>query len=110
MNPSAKMMTSKAISPSLSQPPVPVQNFPQARPTLAGPANGIGGVMGTPAIVKQTFSLESTESGGVLSKKKLDELVRQVTTSGEGMGGETLTPEVEEVIRTAGFSSVITSC
>ena len=64
---------------------------------MAGPANGVGGIMGQPAIAKPTFNLESTESGGVLSKKKLDELVRQVTGGGEGMGGETLTPEVEEV-------------
>jgi transcription initiation factor TFIID subunit 12 len=35
-----------------------------------------------------------------LNKKKLDELVRQVTGGGEGMGGETLTPEVEEVLHT----------
>jgi transcription initiation factor TFIID subunit TAF12 len=103
------MMSSKTISPNLSQPPVPVQNFPQARPTMAGPANGIGGVMGTPAIVKQTFSLESTESGGVLSKKKLDELVRQVTGGGEGMGGESLTPEVEEVLFASHIHLTITS-
>ncbi|KIW05558.1 hypothetical protein, variant [Verruconis gallopava] len=98
MNPSAKMMTPKVISPSLSAPPVPVQNFPQARPTMAGPGNGVGGVLGTPAIVKQSFNMESTENGGVLSKKKLDELVRQVTGGGEGMGGEMLTPEVEEAV------------
>lgn len=97
LNPSAKMMSQKAISPSLSQPPVPIQNFPQSRPTMAGPANGVGGIMGQPAIAKQTFTLDSTEHGGVLSKKKLDELVRQVTGGGEGMGGEMLTPEVEEV-------------
>ena len=34
----------------------------------------------------------------VLSKKKLDELVRQVTGSGEPTG-EALSPEVEEVSR-----------
>lgn len=35
----------------------------------------------------------------VLNKKKLDELVRQVTGGGEGLGGgEALTPEVEESI------------
>jgi transcription initiation factor TFIID subunit 12 len=36
----------------------------------------------------------------VLSKKKLDELVRQVTGGGEGLGGgELLAPDVEEVCR-----------
>lgn len=54
--------------------------------------------MGQPALSKPMFSLEGSEQGGVLSKKKLDELVRQVTGGGEGMGGELLTPEVEEAI------------
>ena len=102
-NPGALLMSSKPISPSLSQPPVPVQNYPAARPTMAGPANGMGGVMGQPAIVKPTYTLTDNEGGGVLSKRKLDELVRQVTGGpGEGMvtgegGGAGLTGEVEEV-------------
>lgn len=38
------------------------------------------------------------EGDRVLSKKKLDELVRQVTGGGQGLdGGEGLTPDVEEV-------------
>jgi len=57
--------------------------------------------MGQPAIVKPPpFQLEGAEGGGVLSKKKLDELVRQVTGGGEGLGGESLTPEVEEAMLT----------
>jgi transcription initiation factor TFIID subunit TAF12 len=43
------------------------------------------------------YNLEG-DGDRVLSKKKLDELVRQVTGGGEGLGGgESLTPEVEEV-------------
>ena len=64
--------------------------------------------MGQPALSKPMFSLEGSEQGGVLSKKKLDELVRQVTGGGEGMGGELLTPEVEEVSLT--FSTQQTIC
>jgi transcription initiation factor TFIID subunit 12 len=38
------------------------------------------------------------EGDRVLSKKKLDELVRQVTGGGQGLeGGEGLAPDVEEV-------------
>ena len=37
------------------------------------------------------------EGERVLSKKKLDELVRQVTGGNEGLGGEGLSAEVEEV-------------
>jgi transcription initiation factor TFIID subunit 12 len=55
-------------------------------------------MMGQPAIAKPpAFQLEGGEGSGVLSKKKLDELVRQVTGGGEAMNRETLTPEVEEV-------------
>ena len=40
----------------------------------------------------------NSEGDRVLNKKKLDELVRQVTGGGEGLeGGESLTAEVEEV-------------
>lgn len=54
--------------------------------------------MGQPAIAKPpAFQLEGDQASGVLSKKKLDELVRQVTGGGEAMNRETLTPEVEEV-------------
>jgi transcription initiation factor TFIID subunit 12 len=49
--------------------------------------------MGQPVIAQtQTFKLEGADSTSVLSKKKLTELVRQVTG-----GTETLSPEVEEV-------------
>ena len=107
MNPSAKLMTSKNISPSLSQPPVPVQNFPQARPTMAGPANGVGGIMGQPAIQKPTFNLEMADGSNVLTKKKLHELIRQVTGGGEGLGTEVVTPDCEEVSQLASLPQCI---
>jgi transcription initiation factor TFIID subunit 12 len=88
---------SKNLPQHLYNPPPAVQ-FPAARPTLSGPSNGVGGMMGQPAIAKPpAFQLEGDQASGVLSKKKLDELVRQVTGGGEAMNRETLTPEVEEV-------------
>lgn len=72
--------------------PVPVQ-MGQARPTMSGPTNGAPGPMGQPVINKfPPFQLEG-EGDRVLSKRKLDELVRQVTGGSE----DALTPEVEEV-------------
>jgi len=72
--------------------PAPV-SMSAPRPTLSGPANGLGGMMGQVPIEKQpgTIMLEGGE-GGVLSRKKLHELVREV-----GGPDESLTPEVEDV-------------
>lgn len=65
----------------------------QARPTMSGPTNGAPGPMGQPVIPRPPpFQLEG-DGDRVLSKRKLDELVRQVTGGSE----EALTPEVEEV-------------
>ena len=72
--------------------PIPI---PTARPTLTGGPNGSGGVMSQPAIpMMPGYILESSEDGRLLSKKKLNDLVREVTGPG---GEEQLTPEVEEV-------------
>ncbi len=77
--------------------PQPVAMGP-ARPTMSGgPSNGAMGMMGQPAIPKHPGYVLEGEGERVLSKKKLDELVRQVTGGGEGLGGEGLTAEVEEV-------------
>jgi transcription initiation factor TFIID subunit 12 len=75
----------------------PMPNNPvsmgQARPTMSGPTNGAPGPMGQPVISKfPPFQLEG-ENDRVLSKRKLDELVRQVT----GGADDALTAEVEEV-------------
>lgn len=70
--------------------PVPVGMGP-SRPTMSG--NGAPGPMGQPVINKfPPFQLEG-EGDRVLSKRKLDELVRQVTGGAE----DALTPEVEGV-------------
>jgi hypothetical protein len=72
--------------------PMPV-NMGQQRPTMSGPTNGAPGPMGQPVISRPPpFQLEG-EGDRVLSKRKLDELVRQVTGGSE----EALTPEVEDV-------------
>ncbi|KAI9725132.1 MAG: Transcription initiation factor TFIID subunit 12 [Chrysothrix sp. TS-e1954] len=87
--------------------PQPVQMGP-SRPTLSGAANGPMGMMGQPAL-QQTPAFNLHGPGDrVLDKKKLDELVRQVTGGGDGgrddaegaagSGGGALQPEVEESI------------
>ncbi|KAH8689227.1 transcription initiation factor TFIID subunit A-domain-containing protein [Phaeosphaeriaceae sp. PMI808] len=73
--------------------PAPV-HMGQARPTMSGPTNGAPGPMGQPVIPRPPpFQLEG-EGDRVLSKRKLDELVRQVTGGSE----EALTSEVEEAV------------
>lgn len=82
--------------------PAPV-HMGQARPTMQGPTNGAAGPMGQPVIPRPPpFQLEG-EGDRVLSKRKLDELVRQVTGGSE----EALTPEVEEVRLQTKFSAYL---
>ncbi|KAF2835577.1 hypothetical protein M501DRAFT_981381 [Patellaria atrata CBS 101060] len=77
--------------------PAPVTMGP-SRPTMGGPSNGPAGMMGQPVIAKTPqFALEG-DGERVLSKKKLDDLVRQVTGGGEGVGGEMLAPDAEDVL------------
>lgn len=80
-------------------PPQPVP-MGLARPTLTGgPTNGAMGPMGQPAIQKHPGYVLEGDGERVLSKKKLEELVRQVTGGSgvENEEGETLSAEVEEV-------------
>lgn len=80
-------------------PPQPVP-MGLARPTLTGgPTNGAMGPMGQPAIQKHPGYVLEGDGERVLSKKKLEELVRQVTGGSgvESEEGETLSAEVEEV-------------
>ena len=66
------------------------------RPTMN--ASSVG-VMGQPAVQKIPAYVHETEGDRVLSKKKLDELVRQVSGgTAEGQEGNLLTPDVEEVM------------
>ncbi|KAM0718147.1 hypothetical protein Q7P37_006479 [Cladosporium fusiforme] len=69
----------------------PVQG-PPSRPTMMGQ----GGMMNVPGVQKPAhFTLEG-EGDHVLSKRKLDELVRQITGSTAPQDG--LSPEVEEAV------------
>lgn len=83
-------------------PPVPIPMGP-ARPTLTGgPSNGATTSLSQPAIQRHPGYVLEGEGERVLSKKKLEELVRQVTGGGvESEEGETLSAEVEEVRCTA---------
>ena len=74
--------------------PVPVA---PGRPTLSGgPSNAGNGVLSQPVLARTPGYNMEGEGDRVLSKKKLDELVRQVTGGGQGEG-EGLAPDVEEV-------------
>lgn len=75
-------------------PPQPVSMGP-SRPTLIGNSSGAMGMIGQPAIQKTPTYLLQGPGNRVLDKKKLDELVRQVTGGGEG--SDSLQPDVEEV-------------
>jgi transcription initiation factor TFIID subunit 12 len=91
--PIPKQLPDRAIA--LPQ-PAPMQ---PSRPTISGgPTNAGSGLMGQPVLQKTPgFNLEG-EGERVMNKRKLDELVRQVTGGGEGLdSGEGLTPEVEDV-------------
>jgi len=93
--PNQSAITAKMpISKQLNVPaPSPVA-MGASRPTFGGPGNGPPGMMGQPAIQKPPGFILEGEGDRVLSKKKLDELVRQVTGGGDGDG---LTADVEEV-------------
>ncbi|KIW80865.1 hypothetical protein Z517_03888 [Fonsecaea pedrosoi CBS 271.37] len=75
--------------------PKPV-TMPPSRPTLTGGAGvGLPGQLAQPAITALPgYVLESSEDGRVLSKKKLNELVREVCGAGSE---EQLEPEAEEL-------------
>lgn len=98
--------TKMPIPKQLNLPPErqqPVQ-MPPSRPTLNG-----AGMTQQPGIQKAPGFVLEGEGDRVLSKKKLDELVRQVTGGGEN---DALSPEVEEAVLTLAddfVDTVITS-
>ncbi|KAI9641287.1 Transcription initiation factor TFIID subunit 12 [Ciborinia camelliae] len=100
-NPSSqKLPIPKHLPERAMAPPQPVQ-MGQPRPTYTGGPSGAGnGVMGQPVLPKAPGYVLDGEGDRVLSKKKLDELVRQVTGGGENIAGGGLTAEVEESILT----------
>jgi transcription initiation factor TFIID subunit 12 len=93
-----KMPIPKHLPERATASPQPVA-MANARPSLSGgPSNSGHGVGSQPVIQKPPGYNLDTDGDRVLNKKKLDELVRQVTGGGDGLGGgEGLTPEVEEV-------------
>lgn len=94
--PIPKTLPEKAIA--LPQPVAVGGGNNPGRPTYGG-GNGAGGVMNQPVITKMPVPQFDTEGDHVLSKKKLDELVRQVCGGGSpGADGNYLTPDVEESV------------
>jgi len=68
------------------------------RPTMSQGTGTLGGVMNQPPVARVPAYNHDAEGDHVLSKKKLDELVRQVCGgTGEGQEGNLLSPDVEEV-------------
>jgi transcription initiation factor TFIID subunit 12 len=89
---SAKMPIPKNLSVTAPQ----AVAMPPSRPTMGGlTTGGNASILQQPAIGRiPTYNLEGDITDRVLSKSKLNELVRQVTG---GESSEMLTPEVEEV-------------
>ena len=83
---------------SLNITPLAPVSMGPSRPTLSGGSStGAMGPMGQPGIQKHPGYVLEGEGERVLSKKKLEELVRQVTGGVDGEGYEALDPDVEEV-------------
>ncbi|EQK99579.1 Histone-fold protein [Ophiocordyceps sinensis CO18] len=69
------------------------------RPTMSQGSGTLGGVMNQPPMARIAAYNHDAEGDHILSKKKLDELVRQVCGgAAEGQEGNMLSPEVEENI------------
>ncbi|RDL33862.1 uncharacterized protein BP5553_08230 [Venustampulla echinocandica] len=94
-----KMPIPKHLPERATAPPQPVP-INQPRPTYTGgPSNAGTGVVSQPVLPKTPGYNMAGEGDRVLSRKKLDELVKQVTGGGQG-DGQSLTPEVEESMLT----------
>lgn len=97
----AKMPIAKQLPDKATQPPQAVGISGGAgpgRPTYNGGTGTSGGVVTQPALPRVPMYVHEAEGEHVLSKKKLDELVRQVCGgSAEGQEENLMAPEVEEV-------------
>ncbi|KAG7121172.1 Transcription initiation factor TFIID subunit 12 like protein [Verticillium longisporum] len=106
----SKLPIPKQLPEKATQVPQPVNmvnNAGAGRPTYTGGTGIAGGVMGHPALGKIPAFSHEAEGDRVLSKKKLDELVRQVCGgTAEGQEGNLLSPEVEENVLTLADSFV----
>ncbi|CAJ2508980.1 Uu.00g140060.m01.CDS01 [Anthostomella pinea] len=96
-----KMPIPKSLPEKSTAIPTPVTvgggNTP-GRPTYGG-GNAAGGVINQPVIAKMPVPQFDAEGDHVLSKKKLDELVRQVCGGASpGADANYLTPDVEESV------------
>jgi transcription initiation factor TFIID subunit 12 len=91
-----KQQIPKVLHDRATAPPQPVA-INQSRPTFSGGPSNVGnGVMAQPVLAKTPGYNMASDDNRVLSRKKLDELVKQVTGGGQG-DGPSLMPEVEEV-------------
>ncbi|KAI1370538.1 hypothetical protein F4677DRAFT_438125 [Hypoxylon crocopeplum] len=97
-----KMPINKTLPQKATETPLPVTTGggnTAGRPSYGGGSASGGGVMGQPVISKMPPVQFEAEGEHVLSKKKLDELVRQVCGGGSpGADGNYLTPDVEESV------------
>ncbi|KAI1323360.1 hypothetical protein F5Y16DRAFT_384084 [Xylariaceae sp. FL0255] len=97
----SKFSIPKTLPEKATAPPVPVAiggGNTAGRPTYGG-GNGAGGVMNQPVITKMPIPQFDAEGDHVMSKKKLDELARQVCGGGSpSADGNYLTPDVEESV------------
>jgi transcription initiation factor TFIID subunit 12 len=92
-----KVHVTKTLPETATRPPAAVQMH-QSRPTLSTGTGTPGGAMGQPANPKVPAYQHQDEGEHVLSKKRLDDLVRQVCGgTAEGRPANLLTAEVEEV-------------
>ncbi|KAI1773244.1 hypothetical protein F4818DRAFT_423694 [Hypoxylon cercidicola] len=97
-----KMPINKTLPIKSTETPTPVApggGVAPGRPSYGGGTGTGGGVMGQPVISSMPTPKFDAEGEHVLSKKKLDELVRQVCGGGSpGADGNYLTPDVEESV------------
>ncbi|KAI0114660.1 hypothetical protein F4776DRAFT_325120 [Hypoxylon sp. NC0597] len=97
-----KMPINKTLPPKATETPQPVSTGGGngvGRPSMGGGGAVGGGVMGQPVIQKMPVPQFDADGEHVLSKKKLDELVRMVCGGGSpGADGNYLTPDVEESV------------
>ncbi|KAF4620203.1 hypothetical protein G7Y89_g14617 [Cudoniella acicularis] len=94
-----KMPIPKHLPERATAPPQPVP-INQSRPTYSGGPSMVGnGIMSQPVLPKTPGYNMAGDGDRVLSRKKLDELVKQVTGGGHG-DSPSLTPEVEESMLT----------
>ncbi|EMR62585.1 putative transcription initiation factor tfiid subunit 12 protein [Eutypa lata UCREL1] len=96
----SKMPIPKNLPEKATAPPTAVSvggGVPNNRPSLGGGMGIPGGVQGQPVIQKNMNAYNfDADAEHVMSKKKLDELTRQVVGGQPGIDGNYMTPDVEE--------------